>query len=472
MIDAIFSFPWAFWLVVALLVCGVVSAVEQISKGTGFPMLAVLGTTGFWYVGDALYNDYANYTGKFTSSILEDAWLEVAWFLVAFLILVHEVHRFTNRAYLRRSSHVSQMLQVGITQPLFQRRLEQLFKGCAIVWLLVAIFAATRLGTETPYYFFPFLGYGADPWSRTRVGGGLEALLSFASYLQLFVAASFGVVSVLTQNHRVRFFAMIGCLLTWPYYIFSRTRNTMLAATMPAVLSWVFLRLRGRLDKKLFVLLGFLLLAEAWLGFVIANRSTMSIARAFSEKGFSFQTEMDVRHKGLNMFEELCWINTFIETGDYQPNWGERYFAELVNPIPRGLWPGKPFIGIDYAIMRGFRGGSEAQAGVFATISTGFIGQGVANFGRILGPPFAALLLSFWVAILARLDLHGDEIGRLPLYALGIVLTFNLGRDITFITLYPFVFGCIIVWGINYYTKATSTLVRENRPRLAGKATT
>ena len=155
------------------------------------------------------------------------------------------------------------------------------------------------------------------------------------------------------------------------------------------------------------------------------------------------------------MYEELCWINTFIKKGTYQPNWGARYFAELVNPIPRSLWHGKPLIGIDYAIARGQgargsdNGGLQAAAGVYATISTGMIGQGVVNFGSILGPAAAALLMSFWVAILARQDLNISKLGRLPLYALGLILTFNLGRDITFITLYPFVFGIAGLWWLD-----------------------
>jgi len=140
-----------------------------------------------------------------------------------------------------------------------------------------------------------------------------------------------------------------------------------------------------------------------------------------------------------------------MKNGTYNPNWGTRYFAELVNPIPRALWHGKPMIGIDYAIARGQAGGQSGEAGVYATISTGMIGQGVVNFGRILGPAFAALLMSFWVAILARLDLQIYELGRLPLYALGLILTFNLGRDITLITLYPFVFGAMGIWWLERY---------------------
>jgi len=149
------------------------------------------------------------------------------------------------------------------------------------------------------------------------------------------------------------------------------------------------------------------------------------------------------------MYEELCWISTFIDSGTYKPNWGARYFAEIVNPIPRGLWHGKPLIGIDYAIARGHGQDDDTQGGVNTTISTGFIGQGVVNFGRILGPMAAAFLMSLWVAFLARLDLNVHALGRLPLYSLGLILTFNLGRDITLITLYPFVFGSLAVWWLD-----------------------
>jgi hypothetical protein len=80
------------------------------------------------------------------------------------------------------------------------------------------------------------------------------------------------------------------------------------------------------------------------------------------------------------------------------------------------------------------------------------IGQGVVNFGPVLGPAFAALLMSLWAALLARLDLHGAETGHIALYALGMILTFNLGRDITLITLYTFFFGWVIVWWLRRHS--------------------
>jgi hypothetical protein len=57
--------------------------------------------------------------------------------------------------------------------------------------------------------------------------------------------------------------------------------------------------------------------------------------------------------------------------------------------------------------------------------------------------------MSLWVAWLARMDLNIQKLGRLPLYSLGLILTFNLGRDITLITLYPIVFGSLVVWWLD-----------------------
>jgi hypothetical protein len=78
---------------------------------------------------------------------------------------------------------------------------------------------------------------------------------------------------------------------------------------------------------------------------------------------------------------------------------------------------------------------------VAASIASGMIGQGILNFGVFLGPMAAAFLMSLWVAVLARQDLLGQDPARMLLYAVGMILTFNMGRDITLLVLYPFVFG-------------------------------
>jgi len=442
--------PIAFWVVIAVLIYGGVWSLRRISDGTGLPLLAVLGTTAAWYVGDAFYNDYANHHAKiFAAGTLAGAWWQVAWFLTVFLVLTPPVHQWINRPYLQRRSGVLQMFKHGMDQPEIQKQLNALFVGCASVWIALFLIALVMLKGEIIYYLFPFLGYKATPWSHGRVGAGFDAFSVIAVYLQLLVASMFGVVAALATDRRIRRYALLFCALAWPYFIFDRTRNMMLAMVVPAMLSWVFLRLRGGMVKKILVLLACFMLVNAWMKFIIANRTGMTITAAFKQKGLNIAEQKKVHNEGLNMYEELCWISTFIDSGTYKPNWGARYFAEIVNPIPRGLWHGKPLIGIDYAIARGHGQDDDTQGGVNTTISTGFIGQGVVNFGRILGPMAAAFLMSLWVAFLARLDLNVHALGRLPLYSLGLILTFNLGRDITLITLYPFVFGSLAVWWLD-----------------------
>jgi hypothetical protein len=433
-------------------------------------MLAVLGTVAAWYVGDALYNDYGNDIAKtFTAGVLLAAWWEVAWFIVAFCLMAPFLHRNINGGQSNQSSQILTMLRIGTGQAQFQFQLNQMFWGCASVWLILVGLAAIKLGAQIPYYFFPFLGYKVDPWGRGQIGGGIDALLSLAGYFQMFIASVFGVVAALAQDRRVRNLALAACLLAWPYYFFDRVRNNMLAVLVPAILAWVFLRLRGGLLKKIAILGAFFILVSLWFDFVIANRSNTTIAAAVHGDGINItEAAQQAHHEGLNMFEELCWINTFMENGTYNPNWGARYFEELANPVPRALWPGKPMIGLDYAEARGQA--YQDDGTVTATISTGMIGQGVVNFGRIFGPAFAAFLMGLWAAMLANLDLNGEKIGRIPLYALGLILTFNLGRDITFITLYTFAFGSMVVWWLGRRaspqptTNAGEESVYQNRP--------
>jgi hypothetical protein len=451
-------YPIPFWVVIAILLGGAVWSIQRVKDGTGIPMLAVLGTVAAWYVGDAFYNDYEHsYVKIFDEDVLENAWWEVVVFLVVFLIAVPGMHRWFNARYLQQQSGVYQLMRFGTNQPFLQWQLDIFFRACLVAYLIIVAIATLRLGSQIPYFFFPFLGYKAEPWGRNRIGSGFDAALSLAEYIQLMVSAVFGVIAAVSHNRRTRILSLILCFLSWPYFLFDRTRNAILTVVVPALLSWAFLRLRGGIWKKVLVLAGCYILLDGWMAFIIQNRSDESIATAFHDRGFNLEQESNVHHEGLNMFEELSWINTFIKKGTYDPNWGARYFAELVNPIPRVLWHNKPLIGIDYAIARGQGSGAgkgNDQANVYATVSTGLIGQGVVNFGGILGPAAAALLMSFWVAVMARQDLNIWKLGRLPLYALGLILTFNLGRDITFITLYPFVFLAAGLWWVDRHPPA------------------
>ena len=451
MIEETISFPTSFYVALVLLGVAFVYAWRQRELGVGIPMGAVLGTVAIWYFGDAFYNDYDLYSRNIGEQYVEAAWWQVALFLAAFLLFVPLLHSSMNRSlFSHRSEFWALMRSGGVENKEFQRRLDIATRLILGVWIVLMLIALVRTNFDFLGLFAPYISGKSNPWGRGRVGSGFDALISFANYLQIMLAASFGIVAAVAKNRRTRTIALVVTALTLPWFLLDRTRNTMLAVVLPGLLAWVFVRFRGGLLLKLAVLAGAFLVTEGWMKFVIENRSGSNISTAFSRMGIGGVYDQieanEGKHEGLNMLEELTWVNSFIDKGTYVVNNGSRYFAELVNPIPRAIWPDKPMIGIDYAIARGqlFGDAGDAQGGVGATISTGMIGQGVVNFGTFFGVLAAALLMAFWVAVLARQDLMGEKMGRMLLFFIGTVLTFNLGRDITLITLYPFLFGYLM----------------------------
>jgi hypothetical protein len=469
MFDTLSLLPLPFWLVLVAIIFFGLKAWRLVETGLGIPMLAVLLTISTWYVGDVLYNDYSSYLVETDKTALESAWWEVFLFVCVFGLLAPVIHQFFNSNYLGRPSRmISLVRHGGLNSAKFQNQIDKACLLLGALWLAMMIVAVIRTDFDFKGLFLPFLGQKDDPWGRGRVGGSaLDAVLALAGYCQIALAATFGVIAALSCRPRTLFIAILICLLTLPGYIFDRARSYMLATLLPGFLSLVFLRIRGNVFVRVAILaVGFFVL-EGWFKYVIEYRAAGSIAAIFHAKiDFLDEDPEAGKHYGLNMFEELGYINFFIKDGSYRPNWGERYFAELVNPIPRVIWPGKPLIGIDYAVARGltYDDAGDSDAGVGGTVSTGMIGQGVVNFGGILGPVAAALLMALWVSILARQDLLGAEPGRLFLYVLGLVLTFNMGRDITLLVLYPFCFGYLLLLAAKILHPSPSGAVRATSP--------
>jgi len=431
--------PLPFYLTCFALLGFWVFAWGERRHGWGLPACMVLGTVGVWYVGDVLYNEFDVYLATIGQASILSAWWQVLWFVVAFGVMVKPVHRWINGSLRGQRSHMMEYLENNrLYRKDVQHRIDALGGALLFVWIVLMVIAVVQVKGNVIGLFAPYMGQKAEPWGRGQIGGGFSAFISLASYLQIFLAAAFGVLAAVAMNPKTRNTALLICFLTLPYYLFDRTRNTMLATVMPGMLAYVFLRLRGSVLRKGLALGVCFLVINFWFTAVMANRSGMSFD---IESALSGKTDIsEVRHEGLNMFEELAWIDHFMVTGSYLPNMGSRYFAELVNPVPRAIWKNKPTIGLDYAVARG-QGAAGPEGETTATTSTGMIGQGVVNFGRFFGPLAAALLMSLWVALLARQDLLGSNPGRLVLYGTGLILTFNMGRDITLLVVYPFLFG-------------------------------
>jgi hypothetical protein len=265
------------------------------------------------------------------------------------------------------------------------------------------------------------------------------------------VLSLFGLLLPLTRQPGMRMLLIICILLSWPYAFLQGSRNITLAVVTPALAAYLLIGKRPPLIKFVFAIGAFFLL----------DLSMKAIIQ-FRNEGFGATNLGEVeqaRHLGLNMASELVWITGFIQDGIMEPSYGWGYVKELLNIVPRALWAEKPLLGLEYAVARGF-GGGQQDVGVFATLSTGVVGQGVLNFGTWLGPVAAALLMAAWVGILARLRDQGG-VARTALFLVGLGLTFNLGRDITLLVLFPFVFGYIGVRILEARQKRKAE--RENR---------
>jgi len=444
------DYPIEFYLVAAFAIGISAWATTIIKTGLGLPVLAVVGTVLFWYAGDILYNDYEKiHASQFQPHVLANAWLQVGGFLISLLAGVCILHPILNRDCAGNGSRVFHYWVYGTDDASFQFMVGVFAKICLTIWVVLVGIAALNIGADTISFLFPIDGKPVNPFVRGRLAtGAMASVFSLATNFQVLCASGFGLVAALAKDPRIRAIGIIGCLLTWPFFLLNRTRNTMLSVCVPAILSWIFLRLRWSMSLKIIILVAAVFAGDIWLRFVMEARNEQrSVAQYFLSSETEDIVSTETKHAGLNMYEELCWLNQFMENGTYAPNMGKRYFAELVNPVPRGLWPGKPLIGIKYAIARGQESDvfGSTGAGVGATISTGMIGQGVSNFGTIFGPIAAGIIMSLWVIALARIDLHATSLWRLPLYAIGLVLTFNCGRDITLLVLYPFFFGFIAV---------------------------
>ena len=450
--DSLPDLPLPFYLCVVAVVWLLMKGWNMRIEGWGIPLMATVATAGSWYLIDPIYNDYSEYLSKVGEGNLSNAFWEVMLFFISLGVLAPPIHRKINRDLIGRESQVIQMMRnKEIEQPHFQDQITRLSRVLFLCWSGLMIIALTRVNFNVIGIFFPYLAAKVDPWGRDRIGGGIDALFALAGYVQIMLTALLGVTFALALRTSSMTLSGAGYLLAVPFYLFDRTRNTMLAVLLPGLMALVTFRIRSGIVVRLAVLAGSFIALEGWMKFVIDNRDKGSVTQAFKTGGTQDAKVKARKHGGFNMFEELGYINYFTENGTYKPNWGQRYFAEMVNPIPRVIWPGKPLIGIDYAIARGMAYGNldAKSGGIACSVSTGMIGQGVVNFGRLLGPIAAALLMAIWVAVLARQDLMGHDLGHLLLYAIGLVLTYNMGRDITLLVIYPFIFGWLLLWWYN-----------------------
>lgn len=383
------------------------------------PALCIYATIGAWYFIEPLTSDGFVY---FNESDVSTAFSCVFIFLCSFRVVVPSIALTLMPRRLTDD-------RLNSTVPP-----EKLLIYVVSLWGILLAIGVYRMDGDLVGALYPISGRAGDSmWLRAAAGdaGSTGFLVSTLTYIYTLAIASFGMLLPILRQLEARVVTLVLILVSWPYAFLQGNRNVALATVVPGIFSFLIFGRASLKVKGVFCVLTFFCL-DYLFRLIIALRNV-----GFSE-AFSVDVT-NVKHEGLNMASELVHIVGFLNNGTLSLNFGVGYLQQLANVIPRAVWPGKPLVGIDYAIARGF-GGAPSDVGVFATVSEGVIGQGVREFGIFIGPVVAATLMALWAGILGRLRLQGTVM-RSCLFLLGLGLTFNLGRDITLLVLWPFAFG-------------------------------
>ena len=391
--------------------------------------VGVYVTVFAWYFVDPFLNpeqyDYL------PSSLLGESYGQVLLFLIGFRVFTPVATRWILR---RRSSGIFDTLLAP----------EQILIAAGALWLGLFAIGIYRMGGDVMGAVFPIDGRaGATMWGRDAVASSASGfLISFGGYLFNAVTAFLGVLVFFQRSTAWRLLAGAMFAITLPYFFLAGARSHFLAAVLPFILTYLFYGRHLLILKLAILAIAFFCLNEGFK-FVTAFRGTGFREVLASENPYELMDE-DMRPSGLNMIQELCFVNVYLGTGGGSPAYGARYLNELLNFIPRVIWPSKPLIGIDYAKWRGFES-ADGELGVNTTISSGMIGGGVLNFGQIFGPVAAGILMALWTGVLIHWWEQRKSLLRLVLFMLGAGLTFNLGRDISLLVLWPVIFAYLFV---------------------------
>lgn len=425
----------------ALLILTLESCVKLLNRDSFSITLAVYVTVFGWYFVDPFLNP-EQYT-FIPSFLVSQSYGQVLLFLIGFRFFMPIAVQWIVQ---RRSTGLWAAERFTPEQIL-------IFAGA--IWLVLLVIGIARMDGDVIGALFPVDSRaGATMWGRGAVASSAAGfLIASAGYIFNATTAFLGVLIFFQRTTFWRLVAGAMFVVSLPYFLLEGARSHFLAVILPFIITYLFYGRHQLIIKFAILGMAFVCLDEGFK-FVTAFRGTGFRDLLAAEHPYELVDE-DLRQSGLNMIQELCFANAYLQSGAATPSYGGRYLNELLNFVPRVIWPSKPLIGIEYAKWRGLED-PNSELGVSATISTGVIGGGVLNFGPFFGPLAAGIIIALWTALLIRWWQQRDSLPRLALFMLGAGLTFNLGRDITLLVLWPVIFAYCFVRLIEIWTAKRS----------------
>ncbi|HTQ40765.1 MAG TPA: O-antigen polymerase [Pirellulales bacterium] len=377
-----------------------------------------------WYAADASW--ISDEMQKYTQSQYNKAVLCVALAIISFLFVYYRVKGglFDDFAKRLGSLENPNMLWILFLVALAIGMLPLVTIAQGDLTLVVA--AAFRAGKRFSGMF-----------DRGRYGGLRDAFLE----LQMFLKAAIPLAAVIILDRRQSLSRKVCCVL-FCLWMFGRaatggTRSEMVVVVMP-ILAVIYFKLSPSF-KRLAIMVGLPIVAAigvVWAEAVVVTRQ---------QGNFDWSAASSANVTGFEMFSELLYLSNHVpDPLDYQ--FGQTYFDQLVNPIPRFIWPDKPVSDAGLLLAQA-KGEVAAKTGeAYLTRSPGLIGEMYWNFGWlgiVVLSGMAGYALKSWDRLI---QIQPNSPVSFVIFAAGLGLIFLSGRSFTMPIYYGMLALYVLVW--------------------------
>lgn len=262
-------------------------------------------------------------------------------------------------------------------------------------------------------------------FQRGRYGGLRDAFLELQMFLRAAIplAAAIFIQKRFPSNQRFLAFLFLAYMFARAFNSGARSQVIEVFLPIAAAIYWTL----SIPMKRIAIQFGLPIVAVVTLVWSAATVVTRNSGN------FDLDKATEASYVGFEMFRELVFLQeTVPERSEYRL--GHTYYVQLVNPIPRFLWPGKP-TGDAGLLLAGLQGQvKDGEASL--TISPGLIGEMHWNFGT-LGIIALGGLLGFIANGWDRIEpLAERSIVAFTVYAAGLAIIFLSGRSVNMSTLY------------------------------------
>jgi len=298
-----------------------------------------------------------------------------------------------------------------------------------VLWRMLLAGMAIGFGSLLIYVEFNVLAFFEGLTGMNRRWSGSLARERYGSWstilyeMQMFLQAVIPLAVCLAAMRRAPWFqrSVAAAFVAWMFVrtLFTGTRSGLVPIVLCLAAAF-FWRAGPRLRRGL-VFVGIpVALVGAFLlsAIIVAGRN---------QGRFDVSAATSTDYVGYEMYRELLFIIRSQRDG-LPLEKGMTYFTQLVNPIPRAIWPSKPVADAGLILARAY-GAVDRYGEPTMTTSPGFLGEAYLNFGFLgilIVPAVAGVIVRAWDRLL---PLASTSLPAFMVYAAGLATMYESGRS-------------------------------------------